>query len=395
VGHGVPEVTAAVEAQTRRVAYVHGTQFTTEALETYAAELAPLLPMSDPRIYPVSGGSEAAETAFKMARTYHLARGDTDRHLVVARWGSYHGNSRGALDASGREPLRRPYLPWLGQAVHVPAAYEYRCPNPSHPDGCGTRHAEQLDAAIRAAGPETVACFIAEPVAGATLGAAVPPDDYWPAMAEVCRTHGVLLIADEVMTGFGRTGAWFGCDHWGVRPDILIAAKGASSGYWPFGFAACSGEVFDTITGAGPFVHGFTFSHSAPGAAVALAVLRKLRADGLVEASRIKGERLLKELTAGLGSHPNVGDVRGLGLMVGVELVADRETKRPFARADRVTERLVAACKQDGLLLYSSTGSADGTDGDLLMFGPPFVISDEELSDAVAKTSAAVEGVLG
>ena len=279
--------------------------------------------------------------------------------------------------------------------MHVPAAYEYRCPNPSHPDGCGTWHAEQLDAAIRAAGSETVVCFIAEPVAGATLGAAVPPDGYWPAIAEVCRTHGVLLIADEVMTGFGRTGAWFGSDHWDVQPDILIAAKGASSGYWPFGFAAASGEVFDTITGAGPFVHGFTHSHAAPGAAVALAVLRKLRTDGLVEASRVKGERLLKELTATLGSHPNVGDIRGLGLMIGVEFVADRETRQPFPRAERVTERLVAACKEDGLLLYSSTGLAGGTDGDLLMFGPPFVITDKELSEAVAKTAAAVARVLG
>ena len=183
--------------------------------------------------------------------------------------------------------------------------------------------------------------------------------------------------------------------HARVRSVDLSAAKGASSGYWPFGFAAASGEVFDTITGAGPFVHGFTHSHAAPGAAVALAVLRKLRTDGLVEASRVKGERLLKELTATLGSHPNVGDIRGLGLMIGVEFVADRETRQPFPRAERVTERLVAACKEDGLLLYSSTGLAGGTDGDLLMFGPPFVITDKELSEAVAKTAAAVARVLG
>ncbi len=394
IGHGDPAVVRAMAEAAARTPYVHGTQFTSEALERYAAEIAPLLPMDEPRIYPVAGGSEATETAFKMARAYHLARGEETRHRVIARWGSYHGNTRGALDASGREALRRPYAPWLGQTLHVPAVYEYRCPHPRHPEGCGLWHAEQLDAAIRAAGPETVACFVAEPVGGATLGAAVPPDDYWSAVAEVCRTHGVLLIADEVMTGFGRTGTWFGCDHWDVRPDILVAAKGASSGYWPFGFAACSGPVFETIARSTGFVHGFTHSHSAVGASVALAVLGRLRDGGLVEASRVKGERLLKELTAGLEGHPNIGDVRGIGLMVGVELVIDRDTKLPFPRNERVTERVLAAAKDDGLLLYSSTGCADGTNGDLLMLGPPFVITDEELAEAASKTAGAVEATL-
>jgi adenosylmethionine-8-amino-7-oxononanoate aminotransferase len=388
VGHGDREVIDALVDQARRVSYVHGTQFTSEALERYAEELAPLLPMDAPRIYPVSGGSEATETALKLARAYHLARGEESRHKVIARWGSYHGNSLGALDASGREPLRRPYGPWLGRSRHVPAAYEYRCPSPTHPDGCGRWHAEQLDRVIRDEGPQTVACFIAEPVAGATLGAAVPPDDYWPAAQEVCRAHGVLLIADEVMTGFGRTGSWFGGDHWSLRPDILVAGKGASSGYWPFGLAACTGEVFEAVKPAG-FVHGFTYSHSVVGAAVGRAVLRRLAAGSLIEASRTKGERLRKELEAVLGSHPHVGDVRGLGLMIGVELVADRESKAPFPRDDRVAERVVAEAKSQGLLLYSSTGCADGTDGDLVMLGPPFVISDEELAEAVEKVRSA------
>jgi adenosylmethionine-8-amino-7-oxononanoate aminotransferase len=384
VGHGDREVIDALADQTRRVSYVHGTQFTSEALERYAEELAPLLPMEEPRIYPVSGGSEATETALKLARAYHLARGDGSRHKVIARWGSYHGNTLGALDASGREPLRRPYGPWLGRARHVPAAYEYRCPSPSHPSGCGQWHADQLDKAIRDEGAQTVACFIAEPVAGATLGAAVPPDDYWPAVQDVCRAHGVLLIADEVMTGFGRTGSWFGGDHWGLRPDILIAGKGASSGYWPFGFAACTGEVFDAVSPGG-FVHGFTHSHSVVGAAVGRAVLRRLVAGSLVEASRDKGERLRKELEAVLGANPHVGDVRGLGLMIGIELVADRESKAPFPRAHGLAERVVAAAKSEGLLLYSSTGCTNGTDGDLVMLGPPFVITDDELAEAVEK----------
>jgi adenosylmethionine-8-amino-7-oxononanoate aminotransferase len=389
IGHGDADVVRAMSEQAGRVAYAHGTQFTSEALEAYTEELAPLLPMDGAHIYPVSGGSEATETALKLARAYHLANGEPDRHRVIARWGSYHGNTLGALDASGREPLRRPYEPWLGRATHVSASYEYRCAMPDHPRACGRALAEELDHAIRDAGPETVACFIAEPVAGATLGAAVPSEDYWPAVAEVCRRHGVLVIADEVMTGFGRTGTWFASEHWNLQPDILVAGKGTSSGYWPLGLAACSNEVFEVVAETG-FVHGFTYSHSVVGAAVGRAVLERLREGAMVDASAEKGERLLKELTSALGDHPLVGDVRGIGLMVGVELVQDRETKRPFDRSAGVTERVVAAAREAGLLLYSSTGCADGTNGDLVMLGPPFVISEAELTEAVEKTRSAV-----
>jgi adenosylmethionine-8-amino-7-oxononanoate aminotransferase len=277
--------------------------------------------------------------------------------------------------------------------VHVSPAYEYRCPFFGHPDGCGRALADQLDEAITTAGPETVACFIAEPVSGATLGAAVPSDDYWPAVREVCDRHGVLLIADEVMTGFGRTGAWFGVDQWEVRPDILTAGKGTSSGYWPLGLGVCSGRVYETVAPSG-FTHGFTYSHSVVGAAAGLAVLEILRRENLVEASRTKGERLRKELAAALGDHPNVGDVRGLGLMIGVELVAGRGSKRPFPRSDAVTERVLAAAKERGLLLYSSSAFVDGIDGDLIMFGPPFVITDEQIDEAVAVTAEAVASAL-
>ncbi len=394
VGHGDERVVEAIRAQALAVAYAHGTMFTSDALEAYAAELAEVVPVDDARVYPVSGGSEAIETALKMARAYHLARGE-DRHRVIARWGSYHGNTRGALDASGRAPLRRPYLPWLGQASHTLAAYEYRCPFPAtHPNGCGRRYADALEAAIARAGPGTVAAFVAEPVAGAALGAAVPPDDYWPAVAEVCRRHGVLLVADEVMTGFGRTGRWFGCDHWGVRPDILAAAKGAASGYWPLGLAVASGPVHDTIAGTG-FTHGLTYSHHVVGAAAGREVLRILRQDGLVEAAAGKGKRLLAELEARLAGHRQVGDVRGLGLMVAVELVAERASRAPFPRSARVAERVVAAARDRGLLLYSSTGCADGTQGDLVMLGPPLVVTDAEVEEMAATTAAAVEAATG
>ncbi len=388
IGHGDRSVVEAISEHLSRIQYVHGTAFTTEALEGYADELAPMLPLDDPRIYPVSGGSEAVETAIKLARAYHLARGE-DRPVVIGRWNAYHGNTLGTLDVGGKRALRRPYEPWLGRFEHVDAAYEYRCPNPDHPTACGRFLAGGLDAAIVEAGPGRVAAFVAEPVAGATLAAAVPPDDYWPSVVEVCRRHGVLVIADEVMTGFGRTGTWFGVDRWDVRPDILTAGKGSTSGYVPFGFAACSGEVFETLRPHG-FVHGFTWSHNGLGAAAARAVLHRLRDDSLVQAAATQGERLLKELGSSLADSPVVGDVRGTGLMIGIELVADRETKRPFPRADRAAERVVAAAREHGLLLYSSTGHVDGTDGDLLMLGPPFVIGDDEIGLVVERTRAAV-----
>ena len=392
IGHGDRAVVRAMAEQAAKVSYVHGTQLTTEAIEAYAAELAPLLPVDEPRVYPVSGGSEAVETALKLARAYHLARGEPARHRIVARWRSYHGNTRGALDASGREPLRAPYTPWLGHALHAPAVYEYRCPWPRHPQACGQRHAEALERTIVEAGPETVGAFIAEPVAGATLGAAVPPDDYWPAVADVCRRHGVLLIADEVMTGFGRTGSWFGLDHWRVRADILVAGKGCSGGYWPLGLCVASGEVFEAV-GAQGFVHGFTYSHHAVGSAVGRAVLRRLRDDELVDRCRLQGELLLKELTSVLNDDPHVGDVRGLGLMIGIELVRDRDSKEPFPRSERVTERVLEAARDRGLLLYYSTGCADGTKGDLLMAGPPFTVSDDERALLVDRTAEAIASV--
>ena len=381
VGHGRTEIARVMAEQAGRLAYAHGSTFTTEPVEAYAAEVGRYLPVDDPAIYPVSGGSEAIETALKLARAYHLANGDRDRWIVVARWGSYHGNSLGALDLSGRKPLRRPYEGWLGRFRHVSAAYPYRAGFPgSNALGTAEELASELDQVIRAAGPDTVAAFVAEPIVGATLAAVEPPDGYWPAVAEVCRSHGVLLIADEVMTGFGRTGRWFGLDHWGVRPDILVAAKGATSGYWPFGFVAASGRIHDAVRAAGPFVHGFTNSHAPVGAAVAREVLRILESERLIEASAEKGARLLALLETRLVGHPHVGDVRGRGLMVGVELVADRETREPFPRAARVTERIVAAAQERGVLLYSGTGVADGVDGDTILLGPPFVVTDDELS---------------
>jgi adenosylmethionine-8-amino-7-oxononanoate aminotransferase len=392
IGHGRESVAGVMAEQASRVAYAHGTAFTSEPLERYAAALAPHLPLDEPAIYPVAGGSEAMESALKLARAYHLARGETERWIVIARWGSYHGNSLGALDLSGRKPLRRPYEAWLGRFRHVSAAYPYRAGEPgANALGDAGELADELDRAIEAAGPGTVAAFVAEPIVGATLAAAVPPDGYWPAIAEVCRRHGVLLIADEVMTGFGRTGRWFGVDHWGVRPDILVGAKGGTSGYFPFGLVAASGGVRDTVMDGGGFVHGFTYSHHVVGAAVAAEVLRILEEEGLVEAAAAKGARLEALLRDRLGGHPNVGEIRGRGLLMGVELVAERETHEPFPRTERVTERVLRSGRDAGVLLYSGTGLADGTNGDAIVLGPPFVVSDDELVAIADRLAAAIE----
>jgi adenosylmethionine-8-amino-7-oxononanoate aminotransferase len=235
---------------------------------------------------------------------------------------------------------------------------------------------------------------VAEPVAGAALGACVPPDDYWPAIQAVCRKHGVLLIADEVMTGFGRTGAWFGSEHWGLRPDILVVAKGAASGYWPLGIAIASGEVFETIMSTG-FTHGFTYSHHAVGAAAGRAVLKVMRERDLVTAAKARGKQLDSALHATLGEHPAVGDIRGIGLLRAVELVADRQTRAPLAREHQAIERIVAAGKKRGVLLYSSTGCVDGVAGDLIVLGPPLVITEQQTDELAALTAAAVRDVLG
>jgi len=392
VGHGRRDVVAAMADQAARLAYAHGSAFTTEPLEAYAAAIGPHLPVDEPVIYPVSGGSEAIETALKLARAYHLARGEAERDVVIARWGSYHGNTLGALDLSGRAPLRRPYEPWLGRFRHVSAAYPYGAGRPGAvalADGAAL--AAELEAAIEAAGPRRVAAFVAEPVVGATLAAAVPPDDYWPRIAEVCRRHGVLLIADEVMTGFGRTGRWFACDHWGMRPDLLVAAKGATSGYWPFGFVAATGGIHAAVMAAGGFVHGFTYSHHPVAAAVAGAVLRILEDEDLVAASEAKGVRLQALLRGRLEEHPTLGEIRGRGLMVGVELVADRATRAPFPRTARLTEAVVRGARERGVLVYSGTGNADGTNGDTILLGPPFIVTDAELERIADTLGDAIE----
>jgi adenosylmethionine-8-amino-7-oxononanoate aminotransferase len=389
VGHGVAEIAEAIADQARRLAYVHGSELTSEPIEQLAAELARLAPVNDARLYLVAGGSEATETAIKLARQYHVARGERSRVKVIARWPSYHGCSVGALSVSGRPTLRADFEPLLLPMPFVPAPYPYRCALAGCGVTCVLECARALDAKIREEGPETVAAFIAEPVVGASAGAVVPPPDYYRVIRETCDRYGVLFIADEVMTGLGRTGRWFGMDHWpGVRPDILTTGKGVTSGYVPGGAVLASGPVVDTVQAAGGFHHGFTYSHHPVVAAAGLAVVRFLERHDLVARAAAMGERMLARLR-GLTDLPAVGEVRGLGLMAAVEIVRDRATREPYPAAARMAQRIQAEALRRGVIVYASGGQAAGA-GDLVMLGPPLVITDEQVEQAVSTLGDAI-----
>lgn len=383
IGHGVAEIAEAIAVQARRVAFAHATQFTSEPLEAYAEALARICPIPNPRMYLVSGGSEAVESAIKLARQVCVARGESSRYKIIARWGSYHGATLGALAASGRTALRQPYMPLLADFPHIAPAYCYRCPFGQEYPSCCVACADALEGEILRQGVDSVAAFIAEPIVGAALAAAVPPKEYWPRIREICDRHGVLLIADEVMVGFGRTGRWFAVNHWGVRPDILVTAKGASGGYYPLGLLLVKGELVKAIQeGPGSFTHGFTYANGVMGAAVGLAVLRYLQTHRLIAASARKGEYLHQKLAL-LKELPTVGDVRGLGLMAGVELVTDLACRRPFPRSRRIAERVQAAAMERGVIVYYGTGMADGADGDAVLIGPPFITTREQIDHLV------------
>ena len=380
VGHGRKEIAEAMARQAAAAAYVHGTQFTTAAIEEYARRLARHVPGDCNRLYLVSGGSEANETAVKMARAYQLALGRGWRHKVVRRSVSYHGNTLMTLSLSGRPNLQAPYRPLLTATPEAPAPFCFHCPlGKAYPE-CAVACVDELEAVILREGPETVAAFIAEPVLGASAGAAVPPEEYGLRAREICSRHGVVFIDDEVMTGFGRTGAFFGIEWSGVAPDLVTCGKGMSGGYMPVGAVLASERVVSALSATGGFIHGFTFSHNPVTAAACLETLRILEDEDLVARSRRMGAHLLSRLER-LRLHPHVGDVRGRGLMAGVEIVADKASRRPFPRALKKAEALAARAFANGLVVYPSSGCADGQNGDLVMLAPPFVVVDEQIDE--------------
>lgn len=395
VGHGVASIARAMAEQAARVAYVHGSLFTTEPLEAYSARLARRVPLDAPRFFYLSSGSEAVETAFKFVRQVQMARGETARHRIISRWGSYHGLTLGTLAASGKPSMRQPYAPMFRDVPHIAPPYCYRCPLGATCPSCDLACARQLETAILAEGPEAVAGFVAEPVGGATLGAIVPPEGYWPLVREICDRYGLMLIADEVLTGFGRTGTWFAMEQMGARADVMTMAKGATGGYFPLSIAAMKGDDVETLRRAhGDFNHGGTFSHHAVGAAAALATMDLLEGQDLVGRAAATGARLGRDLRAAMDGVASAGDVRGTGMLWAVEFVADRATREPFPAEARFADRVCARCMEMGVLFYPGHGSADGRRGDHLMVAPPFVVSDDEVAlilDVLRRAILAVE----
>ncbi|MFI5118590.1 MAG: aspartate aminotransferase family protein, partial [Terriglobales bacterium] len=398
IGHGVREIADAMAEQARQLEFVHTSQFTTPVAEEFAQELLDFAGehFAGGAVYFTCGGSESVETALKLARQYQVEIGERNRHQILSRQQSYHGSTLGALAVSGNRKRREIYLPMVREFEHIGIPYCYRCAFDCTDScyNCGQQYAAELDHAIEAANGE-VAAFIFEPMSGATLGAVTPPPGYLKSIADICQRRGVLLIADEVMTGMGRTGRNFAVEHWGIAPDILVTAKGLSSGYAPLGAVIASKKVVDAIAGgSGAFLHGFTYNAHPVSVAAGRAVLRRIRSQQLVHAADSGAEgtagSALKIALESLRDLDAVGDVRGLGLLCGVEFVADKKTKAPFPPEKNFAGLVGQACLRRGLLVYPMQGCVDGVAGDHLLIAPPAVISAEEIGWAVEQIRGAV-----
>jgi len=399
IGHGVREISDAMAEQARQLEFVHTSQFTTPVAEEFAQELLDFagVGFAGGAVYFTCGGSESVETALKLARQYQVEIGERNRHQILSRQQSYHGATLGALAVSGNRKRREIYLPMVREFEHVGIPYCYRCAFDCTDNcyNCGQQYAAELERAIEAT-KGAAAGFIFEPMSGATLGAVTPPPGYLQAVADICRRHGVLLIADEVMTGMGRTGRNFAIEHWGIAPDILVTAKGVSSGYAPLGAVIASKKVVDAIAaGSGAFLHGFTYNAHPVSVAAGRAVLRCLRALNLVHAADSQTDgtagSALKVALKGLRELDAVGDVRGLGLLWGVEFVADKRTKAPFPPEKNFVGLVRQACLRRGLLVYPMQGCVDGIAGDHLLIAPPAVITAEQIAWAVEQIRAAIK----
>ncbi len=379
LGHSVPEILAAMERQLHRMTFAHGSEFTSDAQEQAADLLVGFAPPGLSRVFFVSGGSEATETAIKLARQYWVDAGVPTKHKIISKRASYHGATLGALAASGFSSRRAPYEPLLLPFPQIPEVHCRRCPySLSYDDGrCGIECAAGLETAITQAGADTVAAFIAEPLSGAANAAVVPPPEYFPRIREICDRHDVLFIADEVMTGLGRTGANFAIDHWHVVPDILVVGKGLGAGYMPVGAVVAHERIAEQILRtSGRFIHGHTYAGNPLACATAAAVLEYIRDHDLVAAAGRKGGLLRSELEPLIG-HRHVAEIRGLGLMWGIEF--DVPPDHPAAQAPGPA--VAAAARRNGLLVYPAGGSLAGSVPNQILVGPPLVIADREIAE--------------
>jgi adenosylmethionine-8-amino-7-oxononanoate aminotransferase len=381
IGHGVQEIGRAMAEQSGRIAFAHTTQFHSEPAEKLAARLLAIAPWKfrdAGRVYFTSGGSEATETAIKLARQYFLECGQPSRYRVLSRRQSYHGSTLGAMSVSGNVARRRPYAPLIAEWGHVAPCFCYHCPFDKTFPECNLACADDLDAFLRTNDASTVAGFLFEPVVGATLGAAPAVDGYTARIAEICRKHGILLIADEVMTGMGRTGKPFASEHWGLEPDMILTGKGIASGYAPLGAVLVAPRLVEAFEkGSAAFMHGFTYQAHPVATAAGNAVFDYLEAHKLFARVTPAGETLRRALVT-LESHANVGQIRGSGLLLGVEFVKRRETREPFRKEAGIADKIKQAALEKNVLLYPGQGCVDGVGGDHVLLAPPFIIKPEE-----------------
>ena len=394
LGHSNGEIADAMAQQARQFGYLSATAFTHAPVEELAAELAATLPGDLDKLYFLSSGSEAVEAALKLARQYWVERGRPEKHKVVALAPAYHGNTLLALSASAREHYQTMFREWLVDVHRVAASYPYRCPCRGHDPGCPVCSGVALEAAIVALGADRVAAFIAEPVGGSSTGASTPRPEYFRRIREICDRYQVLLVADEILCGAGRTGTWWAIEPYGALPDIMTLGKGISGGYAALSAVAAPERIIDVIAdGSGNFMHAQTFSHHSVACAAGLAAVRYLKRHHLIEQCARIGEVLQQRLAA-LRELPHVGDVRGRGLLAGIEFVEDKETRAPFPRAAHFAEAFTEAAQQAGLVVWPNVGHADGTNGDLVMVAPPFIVTEQEIDEIVRRFGEALEATL-
>ncbi len=396
LGHGHPEVLAAMHAQLDHLAYAHTSFFTTDVAEELAELLVRGAPAGISHAYFVSGGSEAMEAALKLARQYCVEIGQPQRRHFIARRQSYHGNTLGALAVGGNALRRRQFAPLLIDVTHVAPCYEYRDRRPDESaEAYGQRLVADLATAIDELGGENVIAFVAETVGGATQGATVPAPGYLRGVRELCSRHGILLILDEVMCGMGRCGSLHACEAEGVVPELLVVAKGLGGGYQPIGAVLAQAHIVDAIArGSGAFQHGHTYIGHAMACAAALAVQRVIERDALVERVQRQGLGLRQRLHAAFDAHPQVGDIRGRGLVQAVELVADRATRTPFDARLKLHARVKARAMEHGLMVYPMGGTIDGQHGDHVLLAPPFIVDDAQLDEIVLRLARALDAAL-
>ncbi len=396
LGHRHPEIIQAIKDQADKLAYAHTSFFTTEPAEQLAKFLISKAPKGLSHVYFVSGGSEAVEAGIKLARQYFVETGKPEKYRIIARRQSYHGNTLGALSAGGNLWRRKLFEPILIETSHIAPCYAYRDQQPGESlESYAQRVANELETEILRVGPETVAAFIAEPVVGATMGCVPSVPGYFKRIREICAKYDVLLLLDEVMCGMGRTGTLFACEQDGITADMITIAKGLGAGYQPIGALMVSQTIYSAIqNGSGFFQHGHTYLGHALACATSLKVQQVIERDQLLHRVQTMGQQLMQALQTQFKDHPNVGDIRGRGLFVGLELVADKPSKTPFDPALTIHAKVKKAAMQEGLMCYPMGGTIDGQQGDHIMLSPPFSIEDRQIDELVSKLAAAIHQVI-